>query len=99
MQIYTLLGNINKILRPNSYGYQTVIVSLPKTQFAFRCSVSPQNTYYLEGCNIGDPILVVGYPMWKESDEGIVLDYIKVSTVSSPKVAVDTAGFVPSIFP
>jgi hypothetical protein len=84
------LGNIYKIYPPNQQGYQTVLVNLPKTSFNFKCVVSPQVTYYLNGARVGDPIGINGYVIWEQTDQGIVFDHLKVITLNTPRVVAHT---------
>jgi len=85
MQTYIISGTIHKIFKPDFSGYQDVLVRVPKTRFVVKARVSPQNTYFLASGEIGKPIVLIGQPMWLDGENGLMLDFIKVSLVQIPE--------------
>ena len=92
MQTYIISGTIHKIFNPDFSGYQDVLVRIPKTKFIVRGKVSPQNTFFLASAATGKPIVLIGQPMWIETENGPLLDFIKVSLVQIPEPVVQPLG-------
>jgi hypothetical protein len=82
MQTYSIAGTISKIFPATRNGHVTIMVRPSNCPHEIGAKISPEKAYYIADSAVGDIVAVLGTPVYISTNQGLLLEFLKVAYIS-----------------
>lgn len=96
MQTYSIAGTISKIFPASRNGHVTIMVRPSNCPHEIRVSITPEKAYYIAESEVGSIVSVLGTPVYLSTNQGLVLEFVKVAYISRILPAPQTQSSIES---